>query len=119
MNRNEYLESGRDATSESERREIREAAHRTYYGQFVTDSVRAAVLARFSVATLREAFREDSAFNTSATPLPAWDQIAAQISTRALGDAMRERGDYPTMGGLVCLAKEAARQIIESEGGEA
>lgn len=45
--------------------------------------------------------------------LHAWDMHAAPVPARVAA-AMRERGDYPTLGGAVCVLKEAARRLAEA-----
>lgn len=109
-----------------------ECTHREYYGQFVTDEIKQAVLRTFSKEELVQAFKDDEHFNN--LPLRKWDRmimlghfkgssvgnswktppfIPYQFS--AFAKALKEAGD---VGGIslcdcVCTCKEAARQIVE------
>lgn len=82
--------------------------HREYYSQFVNQIVRDKVAQKFS-KSLKES--NDPHFND--IPLQRWDYVFALVPP-FIKDAMKEAGDYPTAAGLVCIAKEAARQIKES-----
>lgn len=44
--------------------------------------------------------------------LQSWDSHGARLNSATLAAAMRARGDYPTVAGLCCLAKELMRQQI-------
>lgn len=84
------------------------AAHRRYYAQLVTPAARAMV-AR-SIGMKRLLASTDPHLND--IPLHRWDRIAG---TRGLTYASmwQHLGDYPTLGGLVCVAKEAARLLVD------
>ena len=82
------------------------ATHADYYGQFVTERTRQAVAAAIGADKIRNS--TDPHFND--IPLHLWDRLTTSlpaVSIRSVGD------DYPTLAGLVCVAKEAARQIKE------
>lgn len=93
-------------------REERERMHRAYYAQFLTpaliDHVRRAV-------TLERILKsEDPHFND--VPLHVWDAVFYAVPAD-VDRKIREAGDYPTLAGMVCLAREAARQIRERDRG--
>lgn len=82
------------------------AAHRRYYAQFVNQRtidyvVRAIGADRLLAST-------DPHFND--IPLPKWDNLVRYLPLAA---SLRDTGDYLTLGGGVCIAKEAARQYVE------
>lgn len=103
MTRKEYIEApytnDADAT----------ARHRAYYGQFVTPGVRAMVLRAIGEAALLAS--KDPHFND--IPLK-WRDALMPVWPFKLAKAVRAQGDYPTLAGAVCIAKEAARQIVEA-----
>lgn len=78
-------------------------AHRRYYAQFVTDEVKAQVRAFIGIKRLEES--KDPHFND--IPLHMWDSLRALSSFNKL----KEHGDYLTLGGKVCIYKEAAHQL--------
>jgi hypothetical protein len=84
-----------------------EAAHREYYGQFVCEGIKQMVLRQFSLNELRQSpdLRQ---------PLDRWDRVIL-ITPFWLDTKLHACGDYPTAAGLVCIAKEAARQILEQQ----
>jgi hypothetical protein len=90
--RNDYLE--------------KRCSHREYYGQFVSAAILRTV--RVSVGEYRIKNSTDPHFND--IPLSIWDNVLT-LAPCYLTKAMREAGDNPTLAGLVCVAKEAARQI--------
>lgn len=101
MTRQEYL----DATGD------KQAAYRTYYSQFVSEGIRELVLRVMGLDRLRAS--HDPHFND--IPLSTWDAVFAYGPTSGINSKMRELGDYPTKAGLVCVAKEAARQVLEQK----
>lgn len=88
------------------------AMHRAYYSQFVTPAIKARVLMYIKRAELLES--KDVHFNDIA--LSRWDAIVK--SRLPVGEMMKQCGDYLTLGGGVCIVKEAARQIVEDEKGK-
>jgi hypothetical protein len=79
-----------------------------YYGQFVTDRLREAVLSRFGLTKLQQAFEEDPTFNT--IPLRRWDRFPTEnyidiANFKAINMSF-------SLSDKVCLAKNAARQIV-------
>lgn len=109
--------------------------HRDYYAQFVIDDTRAHIMRHFSVDELRRALERDEHLNS--IPLDVWDGITwtpaegPRFSRRtARGNAggrfyarlpfnrslSEPTGEGPaTRAFLVCVAKEAARQLVEAE----
>jgi hypothetical protein len=84
--------------------------HRAYYAQFVTDHHRATVARFIGLTKLVES--KDPHFND--IPLRKWDAIEGLILTPSTSAHLRKAGDFPTSGGSVCIAKEAARQLLEA-----
>ena len=90
--------------------------HRTYYGQFVTESTKLFVVSRIGLDILRssscphfnDVIRHNGPHNW------VWD-YAPVDSTK-----MRECGEIgqnslPSWSSITCVAKEAARQLLEEE----
>lgn len=103
MTRQEYLSFAAD-------REAAQAAHRRYYGQFVNQrTIDYVVRAIGSDALLAST---DPHFND--IPLSKWDNLVPRLPLAA---SLRDAGDYMTLCGGVCIAKEAARQYVESKRG--
>lgn len=99
MNRQEYI----NAPSSTEN-------FRAYYGQFINPGVKFAVLRVISREEILAS--RDPHFND--IPLHRWDWVFnTQGVPVEIAVKMRELGDYATLAGLVCIAKEAARQIKE------
>ncbi len=84
-----------------------DCSHRDYYGQFVTDAVKARVLRVVG----RERLAESTDEHLNDIPLRVWDALGA-VGTTAQWDATE--GDWPSMAGRVCIYKEAAKQLKES-----
>ena len=85
-----------------------QAAHRRYFGQFVTDGTKARVLQSIGIDRLMSS--TDPHLND--IPLPLWDRLTPTLPGSA---GFAKAGDYYTLANGVCLAKEAARQIIEAQ----
>lgn len=94
--------------------------HRRYYAQFVNDDVINAVVR--SIGADRILASTDEHLND--IPLQDWDRICGAIARgsdiqwtggRVFRTAIKfeDVGDYATLAGLCCVAKEAARQYIE------
>lgn len=80
-------------------------SHQDYYGQYVDEIVKRDVLWTISKDKILSS-EDDDSFND--IPLRYWDSLPAWSIVAA---KMRKRGDFLTPAGLVCVAKEAARQI--------
>jgi hypothetical protein len=63
---------------------------------------------RFSKKNLMEGKNQD--FNN--IPLQWWDKVMVPVPFE-IAQKMRELGDYPTPAGVVCILKEAAKQIVD------
>jgi hypothetical protein len=87
-----------------------QCTHAEYYRQFITPKIEARVLMVITPARLLAS--RDPYFND--IPLAKWDAVWFGGCPADLGAAMRAAGDFPTMAGLVCVAKQAARQWMES-----
>jgi hypothetical protein len=85
-----------------------EVTHEQFYGQFVTPDILNAVELHLGVEIARST---DAHFND--VPLWKWDFLP--IRQKAIIEAIRDAGDYPSKAGFVCIAKEAARQIKAHE----
>jgi hypothetical protein len=85
-----------------------ECTHREYYAQFVTEQFVDRVSSRIGKDELLSS--KDKHLND--IPLKIWDAISPPLGT---GAKMRELGDYLTQSGIVCIAKEAARQFLEKQ----
>jgi hypothetical protein len=86
------------------------ALHRQYYSQFVDNHVRAVVRSTIGVAQIL-ASSDPKNFND--IPIKQWDAVTHTLGAAAA--KMRKLGDYLTPSGAVCIAKEAALQILERE----
>ena len=103
ITRREHLSAFNDAMPD---RETTRKLHEQYYAQFVDENIKARVLEVIGLARLDKS--NDPLFND--IPLHLWDAVIPSVPSY-LGDKMRKAGDFPTPAGLVCVAKEAARQI--------
>lgn len=91
-----------------------ECTHEQYWGQFVTGEHRLYVKQRFGIEKLKSAFEQDKNLNT--IPLDKWDGcwgIGSPIPFMILAMPMKDVSDYLTPAGIVCILKEAARQIVK------
>ncbi len=79
--------------------------YRQYYAQFVTEDMKLRLLAHIGGDNLLRSTDE----HLNDIPLRTWDLFIAG----PLAIPMKAVGDYMTQAGNVCIAKEAARQIIE------
>ena len=106
MTRQEYMEASGHAGARGGMH-----AHRAYYAQFVNERTIARVVSSIGAKELRAS--RDKHFND--IPLKRWDAIA--LSRRLpLAMSFEDAGDYATLAGLVCVAKEAADQWRERQG---
>lgn len=84
------------------------AAHRRYFGQFVTPGT----IARVVNAIGRDRLMTSTDPHMNDIPLKLWDQLTPQLPGSA---GFAKAGDYYTLANGVCLAKEAARQWLDSQ----
>lgn len=92
----------------------KQATHREYYAQFVTDLMIRQVVG--AIGEKRLLASTDPALND--IPLREWDTLAPVTVTQTISQAMRERGDYPILAGSGSILKEAARQWLDQQIGE-
>lgn len=89
----------------------RAAAHRRYYAQFVTPYVLSLVRARIGVDRIKAS--TDRHFND--IPLRLWDQLHPALvqGVANIGAKINGAGFGVSLSDIVCVAKEAAKQIKE------
>ena len=85
--------------------------HREYHAQFVTDRLKRVIAGRWFPQHLTEKYKEDEHLNN--IPLAQWDSFKPYVATQYIAGLVKDAGDYLTMAGIVCIAKEAAKQIID------
>ena len=91
-----------------------ECTMREYYAQFVNEGTK---------RIIRDTIGEDAILQSTDPhlndiPLARWDSVGmSALRTADRNEQMRECGDYMTLAGLVCIAKEAARQIQDESRG--
>jgi hypothetical protein len=92
----------------------KKCSHREYYSQFVNEAVRRRVQYCIPKDKLL-ACKDLENFND--IPLAKWDMILTStfLGLGAIKKKLKEAGDSSTLAGLVCIAKEAAKQIVENE----
>ncbi len=83
------------------------AAHRRYYGQFVTPATITRVVNAIGEKSLLSS--RDPHLND--IPLSQWDNLVCGLPGSS---GFTRAGDYYTTGNGVCLAKEAARQYLDN-----
>ena len=103
MIRNEYMNTASTAD-----RSTAAALHRQYYAQLVNRSTIACVVRMIGAKALLAS--RDPHFND--IPLQQWYRVGP-VAPVAMNFATL--GDYATEVGLVCVAKEAARQWVEAQ----
>lgn len=86
-------------------------AHRRYFGQFVTPATIYRVVHLIGKDKLLSS--KDEHMND--IPLELWDRLVPELPGSS---GFRKAGDYYTISLGVCLAKEAARQWIETQRGK-
>jgi hypothetical protein len=107
--RAQYMQDGTQPDLSPESKAKAMLVHRRYYGQFVTAETISRVLDVVGEARLRAS--TDPHMND--IPLHLWEWATAWGLPGS--DRFKEAGDYYTLSGGVCLAKEAARQWLEQQ----
>lgn len=97
ITRHEYLNSSDDPMK----------AHRDFYAQFVNERTISYVVASIGADNITKSTH----LHLNDIPLKSWDKIADLRLPLAI--KFTDVGDYATNAGLVCVAKEAARQFKE------
>lgn len=85
-----------------------EHTHREYYAQFVTPGI----LHRVK-AVLGEKIRKSRDPHFNDISLNQWDELGLSFANIELRKKLKERGDFLTQAGMVCILKEAGKQIKE------
>lgn len=143
ITRKDYMSAGDElfvvglpGTQQSpEFKKAKKKAHQDYYRQFVTDGTLAHVRTRFGIEALAAAMKADE--NLNSISLEVWDRLTwhptnenprpgQYTSARGasgpfqshmpINDQMIElTGEWVTRSTLVCIAKQAARMLVEQE----
>ena len=98
MNRNEYMQNPT-------------TYHEAYYRQFVTKTITACVVRMIRKSRL---FNSNDPDHLNDIPLKEWDKVALSLPLSDINTKMQTKGDYPTLAGLVCICKTAARDYIKT-----
>ena len=88
----------------------RKCTHQQYYAQFVTEEIKMIVVLNFGLDTLKKAYQEDKAFNT--IPLHKWDLLEIFLNVPIMHDKFKQHQDFISQASVVCVLKEAARQVV-------
>lgn len=100
-----------------------ECSHREYYGQFVNNGIKEDVVSHFGIERIKNS--QDEYFND--IPLGQWDSlvgfkfIGSTLVNKpthiglSLAEKLKETGEGVSCAGLVCIYKEAAKQIKEAK----
>lgn len=78
-------------------------SHEQYYEQFVDQGLLDFVARHFMV----------NAYAVDNIPLQRWDNLAFCVLTDKIRQQLKDCGDFPTLGGAVCILKQAARMIAK------
>lgn len=143
ITRKEYMASGDELyipgvplpSQSKEYHHAKREAHRIYFGQFVTPQTVRTVARYFEPGELAAALKKDE--NLNSIPLETWDRLtwhptnerpSASQYTSARGAsgpfqshmpvddaAIEAAGEWVTRSTLVCIAKQAARMLVEQE----
>lgn len=87
----------------------KECTHQEYYAQFVTDGIRRGVVHNIGYDAILNS--EDKAMND--IPLAKWDRCGFLVRGIDIHTKMKNAEDALTAAGIVCILKEAARQVKE------
>jgi hypothetical protein len=87
--------------------------HRQYYGQFVNPEILGRVKNWIGLNAIKTALAaNDEHLNTIG--LAKWDSFVTSKQLFNVSAKMKEAGDFLTLAGGVCIAKEAAKQLAET-----
>ena len=86
----------------------KDCTHAEYYAQFITEGVKRSVLQCFNLKELKASI--DPSMND--LRLCRWDAVLTPFP-KSVADKLREAGDFPTLAGGVCIAKQAARETVD------
>ena len=79
--------------------------HEEYYGQLVTQGMRDHI-----VRAIPQALAKSTDPHLNDIPLSTWDRLGMVYGLRS---EFEELGDFRSKAGIVCVLKEAARQVKE------
>lgn len=82
--------------------------HEQYYLQYATPGIVARVKRSVNLDILRKCKTDDEI--RAVYPLTFWDNVIG-LCPADVAKMMRENGDYPTLAGMVCLAKAVANSL--------
>lgn len=83
-------------------------SHREYYRQFVDEALKQGLLRGMGLEEIINS--KDAHFND--IPLYVWDCLPC-VRTAEITANLIACGDFPSLAGLCCIAKEGARQLLE------
>lgn len=83
--------------------------HREYFAQFVNVMQKRIITEQWTPKKLARSWENDEAFNTRLTSIAQWDRLPCPTDHRLLDAA----GEHSTPSTLVCILKEAAKQIVD------
>lgn len=88
--------------------------HREYYAQFVTESAKSAVASMVDIKKLAvDLANGDIHLNERYSCVKVWDKLLTPYHLKR--DAIRDiKNNRASQADLVCVAKEAAKQLIET-----
>lgn len=89
--------------------EIAYAIHREYFGQYVTEYMKEAVVNFIG----KDLILQSQDIHLNDIPLKKWDDFTKIIDSNSLRSKLRANGDTVPLAVLVCIAKEAAKQFRE------
>ena len=76
----------------------------------MTEEIKMIVVLNFGLDTLKEAYQEDKTFNT--IPLHRWDLLGIFLNVPTMHDKFKQHQDFISQASIVCVLKEAARQLV-------
>ena len=106
MNREEYMNHPCHMVGATQEERMR--VHREYYAQFVSQHSINAVAQRIGHDAIMAS--TDRHFND--IPMCHWDKANTWLP---IATTFKSMGDFASLSGYVCIAKEAARQYKESQ----
>jgi hypothetical protein len=92
----------------------RRCSHEEYYGQYVNNSIRMSarnLVCQYKVTRLQ--YEKDPHLNF--IPLGRWECVILGSNRPLVAKSLQDRGDFLSPAVEICIAKEAARQVLEEE----
>lgn len=105
----------------------KECTHRQYYAQFVDVKTRRIVLNAFGLDRIKKHIEADDCFHRDNIPLKMWDRLSGfhvrgsdvtLMGGNFVGNTInwkKAKNESFSLSDCVCILKEAAKQIAESE----